>query len=257
MSDYDSHLFIKALGNSEGDNYCIPNKEENYISFTKQVIVDKLLNMEGKEVNVKREIRFIDSLRFMASSLDKLSSNLKTDQFVNLKKYYSGYQLSLLLRKGVYPYDYVDSMRKFNETSVPPKEAFYSKFTDEDITDEDYKRAETVCKEFNIESMKDYHKVYNLSYRLLLADVFENFRNICMNHYGLDPAWYYRAPGLAWYAALNIITVQLELLSDPDMLLMIESGIRGEIAIISHRHANANNEYMGTEFDPAKESKFI
>ena len=98
------------MGNSEGDISCIPNNEENYISFTKQVIVDKFVNKEGKEVNVKRELRFIDSLRFMASSFDKLSSNLKIDQFVNLKKYYNSNQLiSLLLRKGVYPCDYVDS----------------------------------------------------------------------------------------------------------------------------------------------------
>ena len=103
---------MKTLGNSEGEISCIPNNEENYISFTKQVIVDKFVNKEGKEVNVKRELRFMDSLRLTASSLDKLSSNLKIDQFVNLKKYYSGNQLSLLLRKGVYPYDYVDCMKK-------------------------------------------------------------------------------------------------------------------------------------------------
>ena len=103
LSGYDSHLFIKTFGNSEGHISCIPNNEENYNSFTKQVIVDKFVNNDGKKVNVKREIRFIDSLRFMASSLDKLSSNLKIDQFVNLKKYYSGNQLSLLLRKGIYP----------------------------------------------------------------------------------------------------------------------------------------------------------
>ena len=101
LSGYDSQLFIKTLGNSEGDSSCIPNNEENYISFTKQVIVDKFVNKEGRKVNVKRELRFIDSLRFMASSLDKLSNNLKIDQFVNLKKYYSGNQLSLLLRKSV------------------------------------------------------------------------------------------------------------------------------------------------------------
>ena len=124
LSGYDSHLFIKTLENSDGDISCIPNNEENYISFTKQVIVDKFVNKEGKEVNIKRELRFIDSLRFMASSLDKLSCNLKIYKFVNLKKYYSGNQLSLLLRKGVYPYHYVDCMKKLDETSVPPKEAF-------------------------------------------------------------------------------------------------------------------------------------
>ena len=83
------------------------------------------MNEEEKEVNVKRELRFIDSLRFMASSLDKLSSNRKIHQFVNLKKYYSGNRLCLLFRKGVYPYDYVDCLKKLDETSLPPKEAFF------------------------------------------------------------------------------------------------------------------------------------
>ena len=129
---------------------------------------------------------------------------------------------------------------------------FYSKLTDEGITDEDHQHAQIVLKEFNIESTKDYHNLYNLSDVLLLADIFENFRNICMNHYGLDPAWYFSAPGLAWDAALKITKVQLELLNDPDMLLMIESGIREGIATISHRHAKANNEYMGAEFDPTR-----
>ena len=96
MSGYDSQLFTKALGNSEGDISCMPNNEENYISLTKQVIVDKFVNKEGKEVNVQRELRFIDSLRFMAANLDKLSSILKINQFVNLKKYYSGNQQSFV-----------------------------------------------------------------------------------------------------------------------------------------------------------------
>ena len=108
------------------------------------------MNEEGNEVKVKRELRFIDSLRFMVSSLDKLSSNLKIDQFDNLKKYYSGNQLSLLLRKGVYPYDYVDCSKKLDEKTLPPKEECYSKLTGEGITDEDYQHAHTFWKEFNI-----------------------------------------------------------------------------------------------------------
>ena len=83
LSGYDSHLFIKTFGNSEGNISCIPNNEENYISFTKQVCVDKFVNKERKKVKVKRELRFIDSWRIMASNLDKLSSNLKIDRFVN------------------------------------------------------------------------------------------------------------------------------------------------------------------------------
>ena len=100
--------------------------------------------------------------------------------------------------------------------------------------------------------MKDYHNLHNQSDVLLFSDVFENFRNICLNHYGLDPAWYFSAPGLAWDAALKIIKIQLELLRDSNMLLMIENGIRGGIATISHHHAKANNEYMGAEFDPLR-----
>ena len=183
---------------------------------------------------------------------------MKIYQFVNLKKYYSGNQLSLLLRQGVYPYDYFDSLKKLGEISLPPKEAFYSKLTGDDITDEDYQHAHTVWKVFNIESIKDYHKLYNLSDVLLLADIFENFGSICMNHYVLVPAWYFSAPGLAWDATLKITKVQLELLSESDMLLMIESGMRGGIATISHRHVKANNKYLGTtEFNPAEETKFI
>ena len=99
--------------------------------------------------------------------------------------------------------------------------------------------------------------MYNLSDVILLADVFVNFRNICTNHYGLDPAWYVSAPGLALDDALKMTKVQFKLLSDSDRLLMIESGIRGEIATISYRHAKTNNEYMGAEFDTTKDSKFI
>ena len=88
-----------------------------------------------------------------------------------MKKYYSGNQLSLLFRKVVYPYDYVDCMKKLDETSLPPKDAFYSKLTGESITDEDYQQAQTVWKEFNIETMKDYHNLYNLSDVLFLADI--------------------------------------------------------------------------------------
>ena len=228
LSGYDSHLFTKTLGNSERDISCILNNEDNYISCTKQVIVDKFVNKDGKEVNVERELRFIDSLRFMAASQDKLSNNLKIDKFVNFKKYNSSNQLSLLLRKGVYPYDYVDCMKKLDETSLPAKEACYSKLTGEVITDEDYQHAQRIWEEFNIESMMDYHNLYNLSDVLLLADICENFRNICMNHHGLDPDWYFSAPGLAWDDSLKITEVRLELFSNPDMFLMIESGIREE-----------------------------
>ena len=100
-------------------------------------------------------------------------------------------------------------MKKIDETILPPKEFFYSRFTGVGITDEDYEHAHAVWNEFIIESMKDYHNLYNMSEVLLLADVFENVRNICMNS-----ARYFSAPGLPWDAALKITKVQLELLSE-------------------------------------------
>ena len=204
--------------------------------------------------NVMREIRFIDSYRFMSDSLDAL---LKKDQCKNIGKFYSGKKLDLLLRKGVYPYDWVDSVDKFSETQLPAKESFFSKLYGEEVSDEDYSHARNVWKEFNCKTFRDYHNVYNESDVLILADVFENFRDVCMKHYGLDPGWYYTSPGLAWDAALKITKIELELLSDYDMLLMIQKGIRGGISMISNRYGTANNKYLDSAYDESKESTYI
>ena len=193
----------------------------------------------------------------MASSLDALSKNLHKDQCKNLNRAYSGKQIDLLLRKGVYPYEYIDSIDRLSETELPPKSAFYSKLNDSDISDEDYEHAQTVWTEFGFKTLREYHDLYNVSDVLLLADVFENFRDVCMNNYKLDPAWYYTSPGLAWDAALKLTGIELELLSDYDMILMIKHGIRGGISTISNRYAKANNKYMGEAFDSNKPSSFI
>ena len=88
---------------------------------------------------------------------------------------------------------------------------------------------------FDMKTMRDYHDLYLKTDVLLLADVFENFRDVCLTNYRLDPAWYYRSPGLAWDACLKYTKVELALLSDPGMLLTIEKGIRGEISMITKR----------------------
>ena len=131
----------------------------------------------------------------------------------------------------VYPYDYVDCLSKLDEKQLPPIEEFYSHLTEEGISEDDYEHAKTVWKEFKIKSMSDYHDLYLESDVLLLADVFENFRNVCLKNYKLDPAWYYTTPSIAWDAALKMTGIELELLTDPDMLLMIEKGIRGGVSI--------------------------
>ena len=257
LSGYDAHLFIKNLGVSHGKINCIPNNKEKYISFTKEVEVSKFTDEEGKEVSIKRELRFIDSAKFMGASLASLVDNLTEGDFVNMGRYYDRKRLKLLKRKGVYPYEWMDSLDKMLFQSLPPIEAFYSKLTGEGITDEEYKHALKVWNTFNMKTFRDYHNLYNKSDVLLLADVFENFRKVCKKNYELDPCWYYTAPGLAWDACLKLTKINLELLTDSDMLLMIESGLRGGISMISNRYAEANNEYMGEKFDPSKPSKYI
>ena len=257
LSGYDSHLFIKNLGVTEGNINCIPNNEEKYISFSKDIVVGEYTNKNGKVIAVKQQLRFIDSNKFMPSSLDQLVENLDKNCCVNTGKFYKGKQLSLLMRKGVYPYEYASSCARFDDKQLPPKEAFYSKLTDKDISDDDYKHAHAVWDEFGMKTFKDYHNLYNKSDVLLLADVFENFRDVCMKNYQLDPAWYYTAPGLAWDSCLKKTGVELELLSDPDMLLMFEKGIRGGISMISNRHGKANNSYMDDEYDDKRATKYI
>ena len=165
------------------------NNEEKYISFSKEVLVDT--DKDGKDI--KQQLRFIDSFKFMASSVDKLVSNLDKGCCVNTSKYYRGEQLSLLLRKRVYLYDHMNSLKRLTEAQLPPKEAFYSKLSGKDISNEDYKHAERVWKEFGM-TLRDYHDFYDVSEVLLLPDVLENFRDVCSNNYNPDPAWYYTAP---------------------------------------------------------------
>ena len=151
---------------------CIPNNEEKYISFTKDIIVDTFVNEKGKSKNIPRGLRFIDSFKFMSSGLDKLATNLNTDQFDEMKKFYEGKRLKLLLKKGVYPYDYMGKLEKLKENKLPPKESFYSKLNDFNITNEDCEHAKEVWKEFDMDTMKDYNDLYLKSDVLLLADIF-------------------------------------------------------------------------------------
>ena len=258
LSGYDSHLFIKKLGSTSEKIDCIPNNEEKYISFTKNIKVGEYMDKKtGDAKNINFKIRFIDSFKFMSTSLEALVDNLPEEAFNNLGRYYKGDELRLVKRKGVYPYEYMNSEEKFYETKLPPKKAFYSRLSGEGIKDEDYKHALNVWDVFNMKTLFDYHELYNETDVLLLADVFENFRNKSLDTYGLDPAYYYTVPGLAWDACLKITDVNLELLSDPDMLLMVERGIRGGISMISNRYGEANNKYMEGGFDKSKPSKYI
>ena len=142
-----------------------------------------------------------------------------------------------MLQKKVYPCEYRDNWEKFNERSLP-----YTHLNMEDATDSDYASAKRVCKDFEIKHLGDYHYLYVESNALLLADVFENFRNICLKRYELDPAKILLAPGLAWQASTKKTKIKLNLLTDIDMLLIIEKGIRRRICHSIYQHAKANNK---------------
>ena len=161
-----------------------------------------------------------------------------------------------LLRKGVYPYEYMDEWDKFNEKELPSKGSFYSNLTMKDISDTDYAHANNVFKKFDIKNLSEYHDLYVRSDTLLLADVFENFRNACMKNYELDPAHFVSLPGLALQACLKKTNVELDLITDYDMLLMIEDGIRGGICHPIQCYAKANNKYMN-DYYKNKESSYI
>ena len=145
---------------------------------------------------------------------------------------------------------------RLGETSLPSKDRFFSSLTGEHISVDDYERAQNVWKAFGMKSMRDYHDLYLMTDVLLLADIMESFRKVCRTNYGLDPLWYYTAPGLAWDACLEVTGIELDLISDPDMYLFTEMGIRGGISTITKRHAAANNKYM-SGYDSGKSGRYI
>ena len=258
LSGYDTHLFIRELGVHASDMEVITKNKEDYISFSIKVPVDSYIDKNGEKKDKLTELKFIDSFKFMSSSLDSLTKNLVRGR----KKLfgfedYSELQYGLLTRKGVYPYEYINSWDRFEETQLPPISAFYSNLNMSSISEEDYQHAQRVWKEFGIHNLGDYHDLYLRTDVALLANVYKAFRDTCLKHYKLDPAHFYTSPGLAWKACLKHTGIKLELLTDPDMLLMFERGIRGGITQAVHKYALANNKYMGDRFDPKSESSYL
>ena len=217
----------------------IPNNMEKYMAF---MLGDHLV--------------FLDSFQFMSSSLDKLVSNLPKDDLKYTSKSFKGRRLELMTRKGVYPYDFMDSFEKFDQKELPTKEDFYSILNDQHISDKDYQHAKNVWNVFKFKNMGQYHDLYLGSDVLMLADVFESFRRTCLQYYKLDPCHYFSSPGLSWDSMLKMTKIELELMTDIDMYQFIEKGMRGGISYINHRHGLANNKYM-KGYDEKAPSKYL
>ena len=296
-STYDYHFIIKELVKEfEGHFDCLGENTEKYITFSVP------LKIENKNIEITYKIKFIDSFRFMSSSLSKLVDNLseginnnkcadckssldyiktKNEKLILecynckqryrkkfnkelIKRFASTYEFCnndlnkfvLLLRKGLYPYESMDTWERFNEISLPSKEDFYSNLNMEHISDIDCRHAASVFKRFKLENLGNYHDLYVQSDTLLLADLFNNFRDMCIKEYELDPAHFLSLPGLAWQACLKKTNLELELLTDYYMLLMVEEGIRRGTCHSIHQYAKATNKYM-KNYNINEESSYI
>ena len=212
---YDTHFLINQLAMEfKGELNCIGDIMEKNITFS--VPIKKECD-NNKTITCK--LKFIDSFRFMPTSLSELVDNA------------SGIFNSIECKSCI-------------EKILPPKKAFYSELNLKDITYKDYANAQKVWEVFGIRNLGEYHDLYVQTDTLLLADIYENVRTMCLKIYELDPVHFVSAPGLAWPACLKKTGVKLELITDYDMILMIEKGIRGGICQATHRYAKANNKYM-------------
>ena len=241
LKQFDSHILMQGIGQFKNNRLtCIAQNTEKYMSFS----LDRL--------------RFIDSLQFLPTSLNTLVDNLSNDGVEAFPHLLSETKTdaNFLLRKGVFPYDYVDSFEKFEEIALPPKEAFYSSITKEHISQQDYEYANSVFERFNMSTLGDYHDLYLKTDVMLLSDVFESFRSVCLRQYGLDPCHFYTSPGLSWSACLKMTKIELELLTDIDKVLMVERGVRGGSSFVSARYKKANNPYL-EDYDPSLPTSYL
>ena len=293
-STYDYHFIIKELVKEFDGNFeCLGENTEKYINFS--VPIKKKIENKDLEITYKIKLidsyrfmamplsKLIDNLSEgihnnkcadCKSCLDYIKTKneklilkcLNCEQYYKkkfnkelIKRFKSTYEFCnkdlnkfiLLLRKGVYPYEYMDNWERFDETSLPSKESFYSNLNMENIENIDHRHGNNIFKIFNLKNIGEYHDLYVQSDTLLLADVFEK----CLEVYELDPAYFLSLPGLAWKACLKKTNVELESLTDYDMLLMVEEGIRGGICHSIHRYAKAN-KYM-KDYNKNIESSYI
>ena len=205
---------------------------------------------------VNRNIVFLDSNQFYKGKLDNHASNLEDSDFKHLISEFSKDKLEILKRKVAYPYEWLTSYEKFDYRELPPKDCFYSSIKDRHVSDEKYLNLKYEQEELGFNTFRDFHNHYLKKDVLLLADVFEKFISTSLKNYNLDPCHYFSAPGLSWDAMLKMTKVKLEKISDADIHLFIEKGMRGGISYINKRYSKANNENC-PNYDKEKLLKYI
>ena len=193
LKGYDGHLIIEGMGD------IIKEKD---LRGEEPLNIDVIASNPEKYITFKigKQLKFIDSYQFMASPLANLAKALPDNKYIYTSEAFGGEKLALMKEKGVYPYDYMDSFQKFAETQLPKRDDFYSLLTNEDISEGEYEHVQKVWGTFKIKNMGQYHDLYLKSDVLLLADIFENFQEIYLNTYGLNPAHYVSLPSSSWDA---------------------------------------------------------
>ena len=245
LQSYDSHLLISQLQHARNVSQVsvVPKNTEKYLSF-------KIGNWT-----------FIDSLAFLPASLQTLTDSLKEEgiSYFRQTQKFAGTpeKLTYLLRKNPYPYTYAKSLDDYNLSGLPRKQEFNNKLKDEFITDAEYSYAQTVYRKFRCKSFLDYHKLYLAVDVTLLADVFERYRCMVIDHYQVDAAHYLSSPQLAMDGFLRTTGVSLECISDMTQIRMLESSVRGGISVIGRKFARANNKLMGDLYDETKPTSYI
>ncbi|CAH1767592.1 11897_t:CDS:1, partial [Entrophospora sp. SA101] len=263
---YDSHIVCQSVAKSASAHQV-------------RVIAETFERYKTMKVG---QLKYMDSYQFMNSSLSSLADNLgaikckkticshfheidKERCFGTLEnhkitvKHYKNYtqeQIAMLCRKGIYPYEYIDSFERFLETELPPIEKFNSKLGGK-ISQKEYEQAQNIWKTFDCKNLGDYHDLYLKTDVLLLSDIWNTFRENSMKQYKLDPSHYVSTASLSWDAMLKMTGVEIELFTDISMHDFIEKAKRGGISVACHRYFKANNPKMGDEFDPTKPSTWI
>ena len=240
LKKYDAHLFMRAFAELEEKPHCIPQNAENFISFS--------LKKKGSS-----EIRFIDSYAHLSYSLSDMVKTLK--EFPMMGKVFSPDVVKLLCRKGVFPYEWFDRFSKLYKVKLPPQNSFYSNLNGCGIKYNDYLFASLMFNKF-CTNVKDYHDLYLKTDVMLLADVFEAYRTLGQNSFGLDPLNYYTSPGFGWDSVLKYSGVKLDTLQKEDMYIFMEKGIRGGYSNCHKRYAKANHKYM-THYVKGKDCVYI
>ncbi|XP_046806306.1 uncharacterized protein LOC124419769 [Lucilia cuprina] len=252
------HICLDKINNCEifvKEFYSFDNEPINFISQNKNdyISLTKIINTD---IGAKIEIRFLDSFRFLPKKLADLVKDLKIQDFKIIKSMFPNDDLkfNLLIRKGVFPFDYLNSWEKLNDTCLPSREQFYNQLNELECSLEDYKHAQDIWTTFKCKILQDYLIMHLKTNVMLQTDVFEYFRRICKCSYSLDPCHYYTAEELSWDAMLKITKFRFASLTDKTMISFLQKGLRGDVAVCSQRYAKANNKYLEDYNDqlPAK-----